>query len=139
MLFSIALIFVLVSGLAINAHAANPIARGPITSYDSGTNYYLDARGGTIYKIPHGTYIGDGYSNNSYYVEGVQSSLDALNRTSLSYGDTLSCYPGFIDGLWGTNTRSAVRSFQSYTGLSADGVVGPNTWTKFIYMLNYYG
>lgn len=34
------------------------------------------------------------------------------------------------DGIFGAGTARAVRQFQSKNGLSADGVVGKNTWTK---------
>ena len=38
-------------------------------------------------------------------------------------------YPvGSIDGIFGSRTASAVRSFQSANGLDVDGIVGPNTW-----------
>jgi peptidoglycan hydrolase-like protein with peptidoglycan-binding domain len=33
-----------------------------------------------------------------------------------------------IDGIFGAETESAVRSFQSFCHLSIDGIVGPNTW-----------
>lgn len=36
---------------------------------------------------------------------------------------------GTIDGIFGSRTLSAVRSFQSAYGLTVDGIVGPNTWS----------
>lgn len=37
-----------------------------------------------------------------------------------------------VDGDFGPATESAVRTFQSEHGLSADGIVGSNTWTKLL-------
>lgn len=36
-----------------------------------------------------------------------------------------------VDGIFGSGTYSAVRSFQSAKGLGVDGIVGDNTWNKF--------
>src|ERR1700755_3672327 len=33
-----------------------------------------------------------------------------------------------IDGVFGAKTETAVKDFQSGSGLTADGIVGPNTW-----------
>ncbi|MFP3988242.1 peptidoglycan-binding protein [Streptomyces sp. E11-3] len=44
-----------------------------------------------------------------------------------SHGHKLS-----TDGIFGSDTRSKVRSFQGSRGLSVDGVVGKNTWSKLI-------
>jgi peptidoglycan hydrolase-like protein with peptidoglycan-binding domain len=43
-----------------------------------------------------------------------------LVRRTLSYNQ--------IDGLFGPVTKTAVEEFQSYSGLTVDGVVGPATW-----------
>ena len=50
------------------------------------------------------------------YIMWVQRSLNALLGLSLA-----------VDGISGTLTRSAVRSFQTQHGLDADGIVGPIT------------
>ncbi|MBG0857703.1 DUF1906 domain-containing protein [Streptomyces spinoverrucosus] len=40
--------------------------------------------------------------------------------------------PGTPDGTFGPDTAAAARNFQSSTGLSADGAVGPRTWTALL-------
>jgi murein L,D-transpeptidase YcbB/YkuD len=37
---------------------------------------------------------------------------------------------GQIDGSFGANTESAVKDFQAGNGLTVDGIVGPQTWSK---------
>ena len=38
--------------------------------------------------------------------------------------------PGVVDGVFGQQTREAVREFQLDNGLLTDGVVGPSTWSR---------
>lgn len=46
--------------------------------------------------------------------------------------------PGVIDGIFGNNTYSALRSFQSSSGLEADGVAGARTWQRLMpYLVGY--
>lgn len=40
-----------------------------------------------------------------------------------------------VDGSFGSVTTSAVKSFQSASGLVSDGLVGPKTWPKLVYSL----
>ncbi len=41
-----------------------------------------------------------------------------------------------VDGAFGPGTESVVKQFQSANGLSADGVVGANTWSKLVVTLD---
>ena len=41
-------------------------------------------------------------------------------------------HPVSVDGNFGPNTKSAVKAFQQSRGLTADGIVGPQTWVKLI-------
>jgi murein L,D-transpeptidase YcbB/YkuD len=41
-------------------------------------------------------------------------------------------HPVTVDGIFGSNTDSAVRAFQQEKGLAVDGIVGPNTWSALI-------
>lgn len=59
--------------------------------------------------------------DNSDAVRAVQDQLK--NR----YGYNLT-----IDGAFGSGTKSAVVSFQQSKGLTADGIVGPNTWVALV-------
>ena len=37
---------------------------------------------------------------------------------------------GNVDGIFGTNTQTAVKAFQQANGITDDGIVGRNTWYK---------
>ena len=39
---------------------------------------------------------------------------------------------GSADGIFGTKTENAVRSYQKAKGLSVDGIVGDNTYAKLL-------
>ncbi|WP_406864219.1 glycoside hydrolase domain-containing protein [Streptomyces sp. HUAS MG47] len=40
--------------------------------------------------------------------------------------------PGAPDGVFGSSTTTAAKNFQASKGLTADGVVGPKTWTALL-------
>lgn len=64
----------------------------------------------------------------------VKSRDEAVQVSNTSTKDIQRClknagfYDGSIDGIRGTQTKRAIRAFQSANGLRADGVVGPKTW-----------
>ena len=37
-----------------------------------------------------------------------------------------------VDGDFGPQSRNAVMNFQTLQGLSADGIIGPQTWAELI-------
>lgn len=53
-------------------------------------------------------------------VRGVQTCLNSKG------------YAVTVDGIFGSGTASAVKSFQTAHSLDADAVVGPNTWAKLL-------
>jgi peptidoglycan hydrolase-like protein with peptidoglycan-binding domain len=64
--------------------------------------------------------------SNGAAVKALQAELNKKRRLSLA-----------VDGDFGAATRSAVVSFQSHAGITADGVVGPTTWRNLIWHFAY--
>ena len=59
-------------------------------------------------------------------VRAVQVQLNKKRRLALA-----------VDGVFGSGTAAAVRSFQSHAGIGADGVVGPTTWRNLVWHYAY--
>lgn len=69
-------------------------------------------------------------SNNKIENEIVSTeaaTTTAENRTIQTKLKRWGYYKGAVDGIYGSQTRQAVRYFQSKNGLSVDGIVGPKT------------
>ena len=68
--------------------------------------------------------------NNDYSQEIVSTeaaTTTAENRTIQTKLKRWGYYNGAVDGIYGSQTRQAVRYFQSKNGLAVDGIVGPKT------------
>lgn len=88
-------------------------------------------------REPLTTFAGHGRrdaQNEFYEFERDFELEDEISRESAEYGrwiqQSLNKILGLrlaVDGIVGTQTRSAIRSFQSQKGLTADGIVGPIT------------
>jgi peptidoglycan hydrolase-like protein with peptidoglycan-binding domain len=55
------------------------------------------------------------------------SEVSAMQQALLTIGG-FGLDPGPIDGQFGPKTGSAVRGFQTQTGIAVDGIVGDHTW-----------
>jgi len=79
---------------------------------------HIDKRYGTP-ACPTGGYPVIRQGSRGVYVMVLQDALNYLGYNT-----------GSIDGIFGSNTRAAVIRFQKDNGLSADGIVGCNTWRR---------
>jgi putative peptidoglycan binding protein len=70
---------------------------------------------GSTFTVPEGTKLRLG--------EGEPALVKQLQQTLIDAGYD----PGAVDGSFGATTEAAVTAFQQDNGLSADGVVGPDT------------
>ncbi len=74
----------------------------------------------THYGIPAGLYDDDyptvRRGNSGEYVEILQNALNAAGITCT------------VDGKFGADTESAVKTFQTMVGLTSDGICGKKTW-----------
>ena len=61
--------------------------------------------------------------------KGAQGNITKLLQEKLV---KLGYSTNGVDGIFGSGTYSAVRDFQKTRGLSADGIVGQNTWRKLL-------
>lgn len=69
------------------------------------------------YACPTGGYPLIKQGSRSVYVLVAQDGLNTLGYKT-----------GGLDGIFGTQTKNAVINYQKRRGLSADGIVGCNTW-----------
>ncbi|MDX3246668.1 peptidoglycan-binding domain-containing protein [Streptomyces sp. ME18-1-4] len=70
--------------------------------------------------------------NFSYGSSGVCVKEIQFDIASTIGIDAADWNGNFVDGQWGPMTDKYVRRFQSASGLSADGVVGPQTWQSLV-------
>jgi murein L,D-transpeptidase YcbB/YkuD len=82
-----------------------------------------------------GIAAGDSPAYHSQVSKGSRGSdVSTMQRYLLALG--YSCGSTGVDGVFGTNTRAAVQSFQANYGLTVDGVCGSQTWAALIRALS---
>jgi peptidoglycan/xylan/chitin deacetylase (PgdA/CDA1 family)/peptidoglycan hydrolase-like protein with peptidoglycan-binding domain len=83
----------------------------------------------TVSGILSGTSSGGSSSGGTAYptlrLGSSGTAVRTLQQALVNKGYSLS-----VDGAFGPMTKSAVMSFQSNAGITADGIVGPVTWSK---------
>jgi hypothetical protein len=102
------------TGTATTPSATTPSTTTPSTTTPSTTTPSTDAPSG--FTLPEGTKLRRGEENDPAVVTQLQEALTAAGYD-----------PGPADGTYGRGTEAAVVAFQEANGLSADGVVGPET------------
>lgn len=70
--------------------------------------------------------LGADGSAGPHTMTSLKNSISALQSDLARKG----WYSGTIDGVYGSGTRSAVKEYQRYVGVSATGVAGPRTMRK---------
>lgn len=80
---------------------------------------------GQVICIPTGTPPPPSQNCPTLSIGSRGSSVTELQRLLLAHGFS----PGPIDGIFGSQTQSAVIAFQRSRGLVPDGIVGVQTWT----------
>lgn len=79
----------------------------------------------------NGTSGTSGFSNNQNPVLSLGSRGEEV-RQAQTLLQQQGLYNGPIDGVYGLQTRNAVRAFQRSKNLVADGVIGTNTWSVML-------
>ena len=73
-----------------------------------------------------GYIVADSQAPAQEVLSKIGSRGDEVRRIQQKLRD-LGFYSGTVDGIYGVNTRSAVKKFQSSVGITADGIAGSKT------------
>ncbi len=101
-----------------------PATKGAVTEFQREQNLTADGIVGPYTWDALATLVlsrGDGMSSSRHGVSVAQLQLVEV------YGYNIA-----VDGRFGPDTETAVRSFQDSRNLPVDGIVGPNTWRALV-------
>lgn len=120
------------------------VSGSKIYTIEGNTSTSNDANGGSVMRRTRTAknVLGAGRPNYENEKESCEVTLETLKKGSkgavvkalqillIGYGQ--DCGRHGADGDFGADTDKAVRAFQKGAGLTVDGVVGKNTWTKIL-------
>lgn len=109
---------------AVAAYSNSPLAFGAGSAYPNPCDRNLD-----IYTYPYwegspSSFWGTCWTSKT--IGYTASGLSAWAQASVS-GDGFSLS---VDGYFGPNTDSKVKQWQAWRGITADGIVGNNSWIR---------
>ncbi|MER7694409.1 peptidoglycan-binding domain-containing protein [Streptomyces sp. NPDC097610] len=123
---------------ALGSLLVGGLTAAPAQAADQPTTEHAAARAAASYRSACVNQVG----TRSYRPSSDLGYLNVPN-INLSQGSTGACVryaqsllashlgapgPSFIDGIFGPNTKSYVKTFQRNADIDADGIVGPKTW-----------
>jgi hypothetical protein len=82
---------------------------------------------GTAFAAGCNTATTGPWKNNCTVSQGASSKLVEVIQYSVNQENAF-CPVVSVDGIFGPATLAGVKCFQSHLHLTADGIVGPNTW-----------
>lgn len=97
-----------------------------------------DLRSGINWRTVYGSVAPTSSTASSYPTlrEGMTGYYVTVMQQRMRF---VSGSPATVDGNFGPKTKTAVLNFQKFFGLTADGVVGPKTWSALNYMYSAKG
>lgn len=109
--------------------------------YIEGGNYHICIKGAEK-LVPVGTVIS--YGSKGTYVTTAQMKLNEVDEK-----EHAGCSAGAVDGDFGVNTQNATFTFQGWfngvrhtfgeAAISADGIIGNQTWNAFSILFYPWG
>jgi peptidoglycan hydrolase-like protein with peptidoglycan-binding domain len=130
---------VMTLGSVTAAEAATPtVGAAPAAAQAYSCSYYFD-RDGSLYEFAsHYSGWSTVPATSSVSSAGVEAQCLLKDYSKRGFS---SFNPGTVDGIFGSASQSAMKSFQRYmnsafaAGLTADGLPGPKSW----WWLRWYG